>query len=213
MTVAEPVDDEDLRLLLIGDEAEREQAFEYIHAQWSASALARLRQRFPGLSSEDLRDVWQDTMVDLLKAVRDGSFDPDRLLWPFVWTIARARATDQLRQHTRTMRDDVVRAIADAIRDTSFDALSRAELAEFLAQLPRLIITLPFKQRVVIQVWLDGYPETSDMQRLQREVSAVTGEEETVVAVKRALQEARKKAREFLARKGYGQGTTHDEPA
>ena len=49
-----------------------------------------------------------------------------------------------------------------------------------------------------MQVFADYYPDTAIMDALRRLVSAETGEEETLASVKRALQEARRKAQEYI---------------
>jgi fructose-1,6-bisphosphatase len=60
-----------------------------------------------------------------------------------------------------------------------------------------------------------AHAETASMEYLRREVSQETGKEETLAAVKRALQEARTKVREYLRRKGlpqiYGVADERDE--
>jgi DNA-directed RNA polymerase specialized sigma24 family protein len=206
--VAEPADDVELRILLVGSAAEVAEAFQRIDDGWRNPICANLRQRFLGLTSEDIKDAWQDTMVQLLKVVRDGPFDAEQPLWPFVWKIANARATDRLRHLTRTSRDDVLQAIGESLRGSSLATLSQTERREFRELYPRLLLTLPSKQRVVLQAWVNGFPETNDMQRLRHQVGVAIGEEQTLASVKRALQEARRKAREFFEAKGYGQGTS-----
>ena len=57
-----------------------------------------------------------------------------------------------------------------------------------------------------MQVFVDDYPDTADMQELRRLVSERTCEPETLAAVKRALQEARAKVREHLRSREYGLG-------
>jgi hypothetical protein len=72
------------------------------------------------------------------------------------------------------------------------------------------VSALPRKQRVVLQAFLDHYPETKDMEVLRQEVSRMTGVEETLAAVKRALQEGRNKVRQLLEKKGYTFGKRGD---
>ena len=57
---------------------------------------------------------------------------------------------------------------------------------------------------------MDNYPETKDMEVLRQEVSRMTGREETLVSIKRALQEGRNKVRQLLERKGYTIGKRGD---
>lgn len=200
-----PVDEEEIRLLLVGGQAELQRGFELIDTLWRKPIGTRLRHWFPGLPADDLPEIWQDTLMGLLKAVQDETFDVDRPLEPYLWTIAKARATDRLRR--AKPREAAIAAIAAGLRDSVLASITPAERGELREFLRLAVASLPHKQRVVLQVWIDGYPDTDDMQVLRREVSVVTGQEETLAAVKRALQEARKKARDFLTRKGYGMGS------
>jgi hypothetical protein len=50
---------------------------------------------------------------------------------------------------------------------------------------------------------MDLFPETPTLQQIQEEVHQGTGEQLTVVAIKSAWREARKKIREQLVREGY----------
>lgn len=52
--------------------------------------------------------------------------------------------------------------------------------------------------RVVYQTFVDHFPATEDMEALRQRVSDVTGCEETLATVKRALQEARRKIGDLL---------------
>ena len=96
-------------------------------------------------------------------------------------------------------------AILDGMNQTAANndwrEFERLEQEELLEDLNAFIQTLPYKQRIVMQVFVDGYPETSKMQELRHRVSATTGEEETLASVKRPLQEVRKKLRERMGRR------------
>lgn len=206
MSIADvPVDEEEIRLLLLCGQADLHRGFELIDARWRKAISGRLRHWFPGLPAEDLPEIWQDTLLRLLHAVQSNDFDPDRPLEPYLWTVAKARATDRLRR--QTTRDEAIPGIAAGLQGCSLASITPAELTELREFLRSSVAALPHKQRVVLQAWIDGYPDTTDMQLLRKEVSLVTGQEETLAAVKRALQEARRKTRDFLTRKGYRMDT------
>jgi hypothetical protein len=65
------------------------------------------------------------------------------------------------------------------------------------------VAALPLRQRLVLEVFIEQFPESASLAVLRQEVSRRTGREESLVAVKRALQEGRLRVREFLHRQGY----------
>jgi DNA-directed RNA polymerase specialized sigma24 family protein len=127
------------------------------------------------------------------------------VLMPLLCKIAYARATDHTRR--RTTRDDALVAVGQMLQGTQagqrWQRLDPAERNEAMALIRDAIATLPGKQREVFQVFIDGYPKTRSREVLREQVSEATGREETLVSVKRALQEGRAKVGEFLRRKGY----------
>jgi RNA polymerase sigma factor (sigma-70 family) len=201
----EVFDEEATRILFIGTEEEIAQGLVRIDRNLRVRCCAWIRKLFPGMKPHDLADAWQETLVGVWRSVTDGRFDADQPLMPFLCSIFWARAVD----HTRRTkaRDDAIAAVGEQLRGTrtgeQWKRYSEAERSEIRELIRDAIATLPEKQRVVWQVFVDNYPETKSMEVLRVEVSKVTGKEETLAAVKRALQEGRPKVREFLERKGY----------
>jgi hypothetical protein len=66
-----------------------------------------------------------------------------------------------------------------------------------------MILTLPPRQRTVLQVFIDHYPESTQMAVLREEVSRTIGADVSLAAVKRALQEGRRKLVAFLGSQSY----------
>jgi len=201
------LDDVEVRLLLLGPPQEVQAGLQQIHDRLRGKLCGSVRRHFPGLSADDLADLWAQTMVEFFQQVRDGTFDPDPPLVPFLMKIIFRRATDMCRR--RTTNKEALAAAAQEMRDSDvgrwFDNAGRTQIQrrEIFDLLQKAIGTLPSKQRAVMQEFVDGYPDTKSMELLRRLVSEKTGIEETLAAVKRALQEARRKVREFLERKGY----------
>jgi DNA-directed RNA polymerase specialized sigma24 family protein len=208
MAVSTTFNDEDVRILLIGSEGELAQGLAEIDRHLRAGLCGMVRREFPGISPEDLADVWGCVLMNLLQLVRENRFDADEPLRPLLCRLARARATDLVRR--RQAHDNLVAGVGEALRDTQtgveWGRMSVAERREAMALIRAAIGTLPMRQRIVMQVFVDHYPETADMQELRRLVSEETGSPETLAAVKRALQEARAKVRDYLQSKGYGIG-------
>ena len=210
-------DDEEVRLLLLGGEQDHRVGLERIHQQLRDALCGAVRNRYPGLKSDDLAELWGKTMVEFYAKVRKGGFDPDRPLVPFLRRILLCRAADLCR--CRTADERALAAVGQALRtsDTGrwWSATTQAERRELLELIRKAVGTLDGKQKTVMQVFVDQYPDTASMEYLRREVSRETGKEETLAAVKRALQEARTKVREYLRRKGlpqiYGVADERDE--
>jgi DNA-directed RNA polymerase specialized sigma24 family protein len=187
-----------------------------------------LGRRFPGLRPEDVADAWADTLLGVCQAARQGRFNllrgagagagglggvcqaarqgrfnPGRPLLPWLRRIAQARATDQTRR--RATRQNLLTALRLTSRPaTREDAVpAEAAAAEVRTLVHTFLPSLPGQQKVVLEVFIGNYPETASLAVLRREVSRVTGADETPAAVRRALQEGRRKLRLFLAARGY----------
>jgi len=201
-------DDEAVRILLMGTEDEVAQGLTRIHQTLRGGVCGLVRQRFPGLSPEDLADLWAEVLTNLWDLVRGGTFDGDRELLPLVCELARRRAVDIVRRQGAGER--LVTAVGEALRATKTGAdwggMPVEERAEVMEQIRAAVGTLPPKQRTVMEAFVDDYPDTADMQTLRMLVSERTGVQETLAAVKRALQEARAKVRGRLRDHGYDVG-------
>ena len=90
--------------LLVGDVEEIQEGLCLIHYQLRDRTCGWLRSRYPGMSAEDLADAWGDTLLGVLKAAREGRFDPDRPLMRWLLTIAYRRAADITRRNTSWQR-------------------------------------------------------------------------------------------------------------
>ena len=194
-----------VRTLLLGSHAEVSGALEQIVCHLRDGLSGWIRKCFPGMAPEDLADVWQDTLVDVLKIVKDGRFDATRPLVPWLCTLAYRRATDITRRKTSSSEvlERVGRELAGTDVGERWRGLSTMQRDEALELTLEHILTLPRMQRVVLQVFSDRYPETARMEVLRAEVSRALGDEVTLAAVKRALQEGRRKVREYFEQKGY----------
>jgi DNA-directed RNA polymerase specialized sigma24 family protein len=193
--------DKDVRQLLVGGDADQAEAFNQVDTH----LRKRFVKRLPGrirllLGPEDLADAWQDTLRDLLKAVRARDIDGERELCPRLWTIFIRRAFDCLR------RKDLYEGLLTGIQErmsgmTPGDVLERMaeeERAQLFTEVRQVVDTLPARQRTVIETFVAHFPATEDMETLRRHVSEATGCDETRASVKRALQEARRKVSNLL---------------
>lgn len=205
MAPSDNFDEEEVCILLVGSSDEIAHGLDLINRHLREGMVGWLRQHFPGISPDDRAELWGQTLVNVLEAVRDKRFNADRPLLPWLCQIVKARAVDWVRRHKA--QDRLLKAVALALAGTqagqdwgSLDVLQRREIMALIRQSVGL---LPGKQRAVMEVFVDNYPESADMDTLKRLVSEQTGQPETLASVKRALQEARAKSRDFLQQKGY----------
>ena len=195
MELAQAFADKEVRQLLVGEEADLAEAFTLVDAHLRKRFAKGARNRLPGIRPEDLADAWQETLRDLLKAVRTGGFDPDRELCPWLWTIFIRRVFDSIRRKDsyEGMLNRVKEQLSQTMVGGRIGALGEDERTHLLDHVRQAVGTLPVRQRTVIQTFVDYFPATQDLDALRRLVSELTGLHETRAAVVRALQEARRK--------------------
>lgn len=200
--------------LSCGDDSEIREGFALIDKHLRDPICGWLRvNHYPGISAEDLADLWQETLAELLKQVRAGKYTGERKVFTDLCRIISTNAIDQRRRHKS--RDRLMHAVGEALRETQTgqnwkdaDPVARREVQRLIRE---AAATLPEKQRHVLEAFIANFPESRDMQELRRFTSELTGEEETVASVKGNLREARQKLRGILRRKGYGPNKTGDD--
>jgi DNA-directed RNA polymerase specialized sigma24 family protein len=205
-------DDQEARRLV--QEGDVEQAMRLVHAGMQQSISVWLHRCFPTLSPEDLADIWSGTLHGLMCSIQSGRYDVARPLVRWVCRIAYNRATDAVRREvtrkrTRTTAAATLERIQSGRPWLNLDGAERAEAMELIRT---IIASLPSKQQIVLRAFVDHYPESRHLHVLQREVSQITGQLETMASVKRALQEGRLKVQRFLRRRGYAPEGTRDDP-
>ena len=205
MTSTANFDEEAVKILLLGDAEEINDGLSLIDREFRPALSGWIRHRFPGIPSADIGELWGDTLLGLFKKIQAGRFDADRPLAPLLKRILRSRATDRVRR--TEVADRQFQAVAEHLRDNTtgaaWNACAPIDRREILEGIRNAIRPLPPKQKLVMDVWVSNFPESGSMEFLRRAVSKETGEEETLAAVKRALQEARTKVREWLTERGY----------
>lgn len=195
----------EVRVLLTGSKADIDRALTLIQRHLSQRLVGWLNREFPKIQAADLNDIWEDTLLGVLKAAQERRFDSSRALLPWLYKIARARAIDRGRRADALER--ALTALARTLENTQtgrlLEKLTPEERNELWDLFQKATEWLPGQQQLVLRVYIDHFPETQSMAYLQQEVSHRSGRPETVAGIKRALQEARAKARKFLSRKGY----------
>jgi RNA polymerase sigma factor (sigma-70 family) len=203
MELTQAFEDKEVRQLLNGGEADLAEAFARIDAFFRNRFVLGARKRLPRLPPEDLADAWQETLRDLLQSLRAGRFDPDRKLGPWLWTVFIRRAFDGLRRKNRhgAMLEQARRQLQGTETGAFLERLDEEERIHLLGLVRQAVGTLPARQRTVIQLFVEHFPATEDLELLRQRVSEATGVEETRAGVKRALEEARRKIAGLLQRR------------
>lgn len=200
-------EDEDIRLRLVaGGDSDIRSAFVLIDEQYRIPICAWVRKYYPGMSVEDLAEMWQDTMVELLKKVRGGKYEGEQRVFSDLCQIISRNTIDLRRKHRTRERvlDDIGRTLAGTLTGDHWKNAQPEQRPELLELIRQEGTTLPDKQRQVLEAFVANFPETEDMQALRRYTSELTGKEETLAAVKGAIAVVRRKLRAVLKRKGYG---------
>lgn len=89
MSLAREVDEEEVRILLMGNEEEIREGLSQVHEHYERRVCAGIRRRYSWLSPEDLADVWGETLAALIEKVRSGKFDAERSLPSLLYTISK----------------------------------------------------------------------------------------------------------------------------
>jgi DNA-directed RNA polymerase specialized sigma24 family protein len=164
------------------------------------------------LSPEDLWDVYQETLCESWKRVRDKNIPAEEYL-PMMRAIAYCNGLDELRRRRKrplTNLGEALYTIEDprhcSGRGSWWQRMGQAEREEFGAALLDAVAELPLRQRLVAEVFLKHYQEFGERAthgRLTELVSAVTEQPENVVTVKSLWHTAKRTIAAALRRRGY----------
>lgn len=204
------VDPEEISILLIGNADEQKRAISLIDKHLRNAIIYKIREAAIGLASHELPDVYQEVLMNVWNAARKGRYDPDKPLLPFLFLLAQRRAYDRVRKNTtrKNVEKELLDEVAENLKDTKVGEAWRivAEKNEgrrILEIMRRTVSTMPKRQRQVASVVVELFPDVPSPQEIRAEIYERTGEQITVVAAKRARQEARAKIREVLIDAGY----------
>ena len=179
--------------LLIGPQEDIQRGVDFLNSRFRDAICARLRARFPGMPSHELAATWRRTVMSVLDAARDRRLNVDEPFFPWLWRIAYFRALDHASREEARERTAAV--VGESLRGTSvgqwWQSLATAERGEIMHSVRKVISDLPESKRQVWQVLVEEFPETSVLEALQREVSAVTGIEHTPVSLAGILDSGR----------------------
>jgi DNA-directed RNA polymerase specialized sigma24 family protein len=202
MELIQTFEDHEVRQLLMGEDDDLEAAFTLIDAHLRKRFVKGARERLPGLLPEDLADAWQETLKDLLESLRSWRFDADRELGPWLWTTFLRRAFDSVRRRESyasmmERAQNRLKLKAEEVVDL-LDQMGEEDRACILDCVRQAVRDLPARQRTVLKAFVEHFPRSQDLDSLRVQVSQLTGRQETSHAVRRALQEAKRRVSDVL---------------
>ncbi len=212
MATPNPVSEDDL------DSAFREGAIfgvQYLVSEYQEQILKHIKRAGRGfLKPEELAVVYQDTIVGVIERTKGPDFDPCRSL-RMVLAIARNKAVDFLRarkKHRVNMDyDAILDAVATDTKDTDLGSrwkwkIGSGEAKELREIVSKFILTLPERQQIVAQCYVDNFEmfrPRAIYKPLADAVSAIAKTTECVADVKSEWRYAREKIIAHLQGLGY----------
>ena len=185
---------------------------ELLDSEFGELIFRRIKRVAWSSSLDDRLDIYQETLLAMLQRARRPDFDTRRPL-RLAQAIACRKAVDHLRKrHHRLNADDdaVLSHIAADLKDTNlgfeWKYLGPVEWSEFRKALLEVLATLPERQRVVAQAFVDHYEDFKERDTylpLAEAVGRVTGRRESVVGVKSAWADAKRKIIAEMSRRGF----------
>jgi DNA-directed RNA polymerase specialized sigma24 family protein len=203
------VDTDEISLLLIGNQEEQNLAISLIDKHLQKAILYKIRQKGLSLGSEEILEVYRDVLLNIIEAARKKRYDPDKPLLPFIFTLAQRRTIDRIRIQIRhESESELLDEIAKTLKDTKVGEawqiiVKKDEGRKRMELMRREIARMPHRQRQVAEVIIEKFHEEPTYQDICDEIYKKTGERLTVVMVKGAWREARKKIKDVLIDTGY----------
>ncbi len=203
MAESPDLDDEEIRRLLGGSEAEIRAGVARISDRYCGIVCGGMRRNFRWISPEDLADVWQSTLLAVLEKALTRELDVKRPLIGLLWVIATRRCCDVLNAAAR--RKAAFQAFSATVAEAvgPDDAL-RVEWAEAFHVLDKTILGLPPVQRAI---WLAyqglGFCATDEELFEVLSKTPKRGKPWTNDSIRRGKQEGRDKLRTMLQKRGY----------
>ncbi len=214
MAAANPITEEELEEAFQDDP---EFALGLLHEEFRHQIGRYIKSKLWGIPTEmraqEMTDVYQETMLDMVKVIQSPDFDGRKPL-RIVYDIARKRAIDALRRWKFRPKQDVDDALQQIAKELSgakigleWKLLDKVVWAEFRRALIETMCTaLTPKQLIVARCFVDNFEDFGERETyapLARIVSDITGEVENVVTIKKLWQEAKKRLVKELTRRGF----------
>jgi DNA-directed RNA polymerase specialized sigma24 family protein len=199
------LNEDEIKLRLMDSDVERNDALGVLYELLSEKLLSYLERSFPGLPSDLAANAMVDAFRALNEKVIEGTFKYDHSVVGFLFGVGWNKGVDELRKFTcRALgNSDFFEWVGESLANTEIGRLHTQhvgqERADEIAQEFRdFLLTLPPVQRQVAQVIADNLPTDVSEEAICSEVLRRTEKRMTVVQVKSAKREIRKKFRAIL---------------
>lgn len=209
-TQNDEVDPVEISILLIGNSKEQERAISLIDKHFKKAIIYKIRETAVSLAPDKLLDVYQEVLLNVWNAAQQERYDPDKPLLPFLFVLAQRRACDRVRKNEtkKVYEGRLLDEVSESLKGTKIGeawqiVAAKNEGRRMMDIIRRAIIRMPTRQRQVASVVIEHFPDVLSPQDVSEIIYRTTGEKITVVAAKRAWQEARNKIRELLADAGF----------
>lgn len=199
----------------MSDQQEAADFFRWLDASHRERTCHIVSEKYPGLSRQDVEDVWCETRKALLERwPSENGFDIRQPLEGLLLTIALRRACDMLRR--RTTQDNLVKRIGERsaaeLRGAEvpggwWGGLSLAEKQELQSLTAEAFRLLSADEWLVLSVYCEHYPDlrrsTRLLAHLTEQFPEVRGKAWTSADVRTILNRARTIVQAYLREKGY----------
>ena len=206
-TTAEAVrlDEDAVKLGLMGTDEEREEALKSVYEHYSEGIVGFLERKLPGLPADLCINAMLDAFRALNEAAVAGTFDYDKPIMNWLFRVAWHKGVDELRKFSRRTlgNSEFFDTVGECLEDTEvgrqWRLYTKSREADAIAQEFRdFLLTLPPVQRQVGQIMADSFPDAVPEEEICEEIFRRTGKRPTVVQVKSAKREIRKKFKVIL---------------
>jgi len=208
-TTAEAVklDEDVVKLGLMGNNTEREDALKSVYEHYSEDVMRFLERKLPGLPT----DLAVNAVLDAVKALNEEvvahTFDYDKPLRNWLFRVAWYKGVDEFRKISRRTlgNSEFFDTVGECLENTDvgrqWRLYSKTREAEAIAQEFRdFLLSLPPVQRQVGQIMADSFPDSAAEDEICEEIFRRTGKRPTAIQVKSAKREIRKKFKVILSR-------------
>ncbi len=164
------------------------------------------------LDANDIADIYQDVIVELIKAARKPNFDPTEPM-RLVYRIAYTNTKDFLKKRgirSAANLDDCLNFLTEDLATTDVQLrwkyLTEDQRKEFNNALFEIVTDLPEMQRVTAIVFITRYKEireTNLFSAVAEGVREFSGKDITAAAAKGNWYRARKRIAEEFRRRGF----------
>jgi DNA-directed RNA polymerase specialized sigma24 family protein len=198
--------EDEIKLGLLGSEGERNAAITLLYNQFHEKLVAYLERKLPGLPSDLVVNAVVDTFRALNDEVAADTFEYDQPLKSFLFVVAWNKGVDELRKISRRPlgNSEFFDHSGELLKNTEVGRawqqfVQTGKAAELAQAFGDFLLILPPFQRQVAQVMHDQLPDQAPEEEICEEVFRRTKRRPTVVQVKSAKREIRKKFKNYLS--------------